>query len=77
MSDIGPKLQLPVEHCKRDYSDQTSDMLSYRPDSTNIVDQSQVCTPVDSSLQSATFPSTEQNTIPYHSVPDTTGITSN
>ena len=79
MSDVRPKLQLPVVPCKRDYlslSDQTSDKLSYRPDSTNIVDQSQVCTPIDSPLQSALFPSTEQSTIPYHSVSDTTGIIS-
>ena len=80
MSDVGPKLKIPAVPCKRDYlshSDQTSDKLSsnfYGPDPTNIMEQSQVCTPTDSSIQSVMFPSTEKSTVPYHSVPDTIGI---
>ena len=76
MSDVGPKLKILEVPCKRDYlslSDQTSDKLSsnfYGPDPTNIMEQSQVCTPTDSSLQSVVFP----NTVPYHSVPDIIGI---
>jgi hypothetical protein len=81
MCEVRSQQQLPIVPSKRDYLvmqslDQTSDKLSSNlgPYPTNIMDQSQVCTRVDSSLQSVMFPNTKQSTIPYHSVTDTTGM---